>query len=360
MNEQLKFSWGHIIAFLALIAISYISFIGVTYLTEGDFTKAAITMVCIDLVLLFLFIGAQIAKATVRKFARWIYFERICVFCSPIVFILIMSPYFHFWTVHSQNNEIISDFTNAINASKQMFTDYEEYSNSRIKNYKQMLEHIISNKSTLTNELASCGFTPGKEQMQKDNMVRTLQLQLLSVNYNSLKAEATKWIDQSSDGVSTWNVFLLGNTKEIKKAIHEWCSQLSSFANNKLSNEEFNEYNKVETFEETSKSMTAVDNGLDSINGKFTGRGFPNIWSIISAILLYFALLFPYFLQDRHTKSQYRLIGMEKSVSQGDFIDLGKYSKQQERKDIKDKFENNISISSEDEDDDFASFTINK
>jgi hypothetical protein len=29
MNEQLKFSWGHIIAFLALIIISYISFVGV-------------------------------------------------------------------------------------------------------------------------------------------------------------------------------------------------------------------------------------------------------------------------------------------------------------------------------------------
>ena len=26
MNEQLKFSWGHIIAFLALIVLSYITF----------------------------------------------------------------------------------------------------------------------------------------------------------------------------------------------------------------------------------------------------------------------------------------------------------------------------------------------
>ena len=41
MNEQLKFSWGHIIAFLALIIISYISFVGVTYMTDGDFTKAS-------------------------------------------------------------------------------------------------------------------------------------------------------------------------------------------------------------------------------------------------------------------------------------------------------------------------------
>ena len=47
MDEQLKFSWGHIIAFLALIFISYITFVGEVYKTDGDFTKAAITMVAL-------------------------------------------------------------------------------------------------------------------------------------------------------------------------------------------------------------------------------------------------------------------------------------------------------------------------
>lgn len=50
MNEQLKFSWGHIIAFLALIVLSYITFVGVTYMTDGDFTKASIAMVVVDIV----------------------------------------------------------------------------------------------------------------------------------------------------------------------------------------------------------------------------------------------------------------------------------------------------------------------
>ena len=51
MDEQLKFSWGHIIAFLALIFISYITFVGEVYMTDGDFTKAAIKMVVVDIVL---------------------------------------------------------------------------------------------------------------------------------------------------------------------------------------------------------------------------------------------------------------------------------------------------------------------
>lgn len=70
MDEQLKFSWGHIIAFLALIFISYITFVGVVYRTDGDFTKAAVTMVVVDIVLVVVFIGSQMAKATAHKISK--------------------------------------------------------------------------------------------------------------------------------------------------------------------------------------------------------------------------------------------------------------------------------------------------
>lgn len=89
MNEQLKFSWGHIIAFLALIVLSYITFVGVTYKTDGNFMKASIAMIVIDIVLLVFFIGAQMLKATTKKFAKRIWIERIFIFGSPIVFLFV-------------------------------------------------------------------------------------------------------------------------------------------------------------------------------------------------------------------------------------------------------------------------------
>ena len=64
MNEKLQFSWGHIIAFLALIAVSYISFVGFTYLTNGNFTFALIGMGITDIVYILFFIGAQQMKAS--------------------------------------------------------------------------------------------------------------------------------------------------------------------------------------------------------------------------------------------------------------------------------------------------------
>lgn len=50
MFEKLQFSWGHIIAFLALIAVSYLSFVGLTYLTGGNFMWAVACMSVIDIV----------------------------------------------------------------------------------------------------------------------------------------------------------------------------------------------------------------------------------------------------------------------------------------------------------------------
>ena len=315
MNEQLKFSWGHIIAFLALIIISYITFVGVTYMTDGNFAKASIAMVAIDFALFVIFIGAQMMKATSRKFAKRIWIERIFIFCSPIIFILCMLPFYHFGTVQSQDAEIVKNFTNAISASNQMFSDYDNYSRKRIANYEHMLDRVINNQSIQPEEFNSCGFTKGNEQIQKRNMVNSLRLQLVSENYDSLKTEATRWIESSSNGASTWNVFLLGNTKEIKKAIHDWNIQLAEFANHKMNNEEFNGYNQINDFSEISVSLESVDAGLDGLTEKFTGSAFPPVGYIIGSVILYFVLLFPYFLQDRHTKSQFRLFGMEKGAS---------------------------------------------
>lgn len=364
MNEQLKFSWGHIIAFLALIILSYITFVGVTYMTDGDFTKASIAMVVIDIVLFVFFIGAQMMKATTKKFAKRIWVERVFIFSSPIVFILCMLPFYHFGTVQSQDDEIVGHFTNAITASKQMFSDYDSYSKERIANYEHMLDRVIDNQNIQPREFASCGFTKGSEQIQKGNMVKALCLQLISENYDLLKTEATEWIESSSNGASTWNVFLLGNTKEIKKAIHEWNVQLADFSSHKMNNEEFNGYNQVSTFSEVSGSLASVDAGLDSLTDKFTRTAFPTIGSILGSIVLYFALLFPYFLQDRHTKSQLRLLGMKKGTSHSSSmtIEPSKPIKKRQEVKIESYKESEEPIPAKpkysDEDDDYASFTM--
>lgn len=311
MDEQLKFSWGHIVAFIALIFISYTTFVGVVYQTDGNFVEASITMAVVAAVLAIVFIGSQMAKATAHKFSKRIWQERIGIFSSPIVFLLCMLPFFHFWAVHSHNEEIVDNFKTAINASKDMFSNYDEYAQNRIDNYHTMLDSVISNQSVNPDRFAACGFIAGEERIQEANMVKTLRLQLLSCNYDSLKVSALNWIESSSKGASTWNVFLLGNTKEIKSAIRDWNSQLCEFSHKKLQNEELMG-NEVKEFDESDLSLNNVEKGLDGLTVLFTQSQFPGLPAIVIGILLYLALLFPYILQDRHTKSVYRLLGTEK------------------------------------------------
>lgn len=309
MNEKLQFSWGHIIAFLALIAVSYISFVGFTYLTNGNFTYALIGMGLTDIIYIIFFIGAQQMKASGVKMHRKIIWERIFIFGSPIVFIIGMISMSHFWSVKSQNDEIVSTFTNSINGAKQLFTDYENYSDLRIETYSKLLNQIIANKGTDPQTFRKAGFEDDKANIQKENMVETLRLQLLSQNYDSLKTVAIKWIDNANQGASTWNVFLLGNTREIKAALGNWENQLKSFSAKELSNEAL----KYEVPKFSSSGAQSAIVGIDGLTSSFTTQKFPNIAAIAFGVIIYLMLLFPYFLQDRHTKSIYRLVGDENS-----------------------------------------------
>ena len=307
MNEKLQFSWGHIIAFLALIAVSYISFVGFTYLTNGNFTFALIGMGITDIVFIIFFIGAQQMKASGVKMRRKIIWERIFIFGSPVVFIAGMISMSHFWTVRNQNDEIVETFKKSINSSKQLFTDYEEYSNQRIETYQNNLTQIIVNKSSNPQTFKNAGFEDSKASIQRDNMVETLRLQLLSQNYDSLKTVANKWIDDAAQGASTWNVFLLGNTREIKDALCNWENQLKSFSAKEMSNESIT--GTVNGFQSNGAKNAIV--GIDSLTSSFITQHFPTLSAIIFGLIIYLMLLFPYFIQDRHTKNVYRLTGAE-------------------------------------------------
>ncbi len=347
MNKKLQFSWGHIIAFLALIAVSYISFMGFTYLSNGDFTYAIIGMGATDLLYILFFIGAQQMKASGVKMTQKMLFERIFIFGSPIIFVVGMYSMSHFWTVKSQNDEIVNTFTASINNAHQLFIDYEEYAHARIERYEKDLNQIIadrnaenettkqssgkknqlnrdnlylhgeiskknihkgihqtSNTTSGVERFKKAGFEPNKANIQKDNMVETLRLQLLSNNFYTLKDTANLWIDKASRGASTWNVFLLGNTQEIKEALYNWESQLKIFSDKELSNEAL--LGEVQKF--SSDGAEAAIDGIEKLTMPFTTFKSPTATAIIFGIVIYLMLIFPYYLQDRHSKSPYKNI----------------------------------------------------
>lgn len=294
INETLKFSWGHIIAFVALIFISYLSFMGITYLTKGRFLIAGIGVLLIVVVLIIFFIVPQILKGTDKKFSRKIIFERILFFAAPVVYLIAMLPYAFFWNVFEYKDKIESTFSESIKTTKGMFESYEEYANSRIKDYD------------LT--LARSKTTP----LTRKNKVDALKLQLIDKNYTSLKNSAFEWIDNAS-GATVWNVFMIGNIKKIENALNQWNSALVEFSSKKMTDED----SDILAFSSSDESVRLAKANLSSLRGLYTDRYIlktkSNKTAISIGIVLYVLLLFPYIIQSRNTKSTYRLIGSERS-----------------------------------------------
>lgn len=299
MFKQLMFSLGHVFAFIAIIFISYVTFMGATYLSDGDFTYAGIVTAVVAVFLVIYLYVSQLAKAASRNFTKWIWVERFFVFSSPIAFVLLMSTYSHFWTVHSKDEAIVKEFAEVINASRQMFTDYDWYAEARIADYQDRLNEMFPNTDQLHNRTAR---------------VSVLELQLRSQNYDSLRNVALKWIDESDEGASTWNAFLLANKTSIMKAVRSWNEQLADFSMQQLKDE-----GRIQTFGEVSDSFRRMEEGFDKLTDYFTSRSFPHPVAIVSGLILFVALCLPYLIQDRNPKSFYRLLGDKGGDSAGQF-----------------------------------------
>lgn len=296
MNETLKFSWGHIIAFLALIALGYISFVGYSYLSAGNFFFAIAAMVATIIVFFAMFMGVQWLKADGNKIDRKFLWERIIVFASPLIFVGCLVGFAHFWTIKNQEDQIVEEFLASINNSRQLFSDFENYANNRIADYDATLSKVIAGKKRNSSKYQSLGFKEGFESAQKNNMIEVLKLQLLSDNYTKLKNEANQWIDKANNGASTWNVFLIGNTREIKSALINWEKDLIEESKPKVAGEEI--YGPVEEF--VSNGAINAAESLDSMSATFDKWKFPVWQAFFFGAIIYFLLLFPYFLQPRH------------------------------------------------------------
>lgn len=293
-NQTLKFSWGHIIAFVAMIFISYVSFMGITYFTDGDFIVAGLGVIMVNLVLVLFFIVPQILKGTDEKFKKKIVFERLLVFTAPFFYVVAMFAFAHFWSVFENRKNVETTFAQAISTTKGMFDSYEAYAINRIQAY---------NKNFAKSKVSKVG---------RDNAVEALKLQILDENYVALKESAEKWINNASSA-TIWNVFMIGNRKEIEKALDGWNASLNRFSKKIMTDEP----SGVVSFSSMDPSVIKAKTTLGKVQGLYTSIGkTPTGISVVLAVILYLLLMVPYFIQRRNTKSTVRLIGSE-SVGTG-------------------------------------------
>lgn len=309
LNQKLKFSWGHIIALVALIFISYATFMGVTYYTDGNFIVAGIGVFTVDLLLIIFFIVPQMLKGADEKFRRKIVIERILFFSAPVIFVGAMLPYAHFWTVFNKRADVESTFSKSLTASKDIFDTYEEYANERIYIYDTTL-------------VAS-----GVSEIRHNNAVEALRLQIIGDNYDNLKKNAVEWIDKSSHA-TVWNVFVIGNIKQIESSIKSWEESLNDFSGKFMTAES----DSLSAFSVSVPSVQQAKDNLSSLRQVYQKWETPNMLAIGTSLLLYFLMMFPYIIQKRSTRSVFRLLGKEKNTTLEDSKNTAKVDDSQKGK----------------------------
>ena len=306
INETLKFSWGHIFAFVAMIVGSYMTFMGITYFTDGNFLIAGIGVGVLNLMIIALFIVPQMLKATERKFAKIIKRERAIVIIAPIIYVVLMLPLAHFWTMFSERDEIETTFTDAIQMTKTIFVDYEEYANERVEKYKSTLDSLQTvQKNSKKKKVKKNALS----DMTKYNKVEALELQILGDNFNNLKVSALDWVSQAS-GTTVWNVFMIGNIKTIEKAVENWVLTLEDMSSKVMTDEPAG----VVAYTSSEMVVTEINDAFKSIRNIYKTTQFPSVIAIVLIAVLYLMLMFPYLIQARNTKTTYTFWGRSGGV----------------------------------------------
>ena len=328
INVTLKFSWGHIFAFIALIFISYVSFLGLTYLTDGNFIYAGCGAFVIDVILVIFFIVPQLLKGTDHKFGRRIIIERILICMAPFAFAAAMLPFIHFWRVFDNRKEVESTFTESLQSTKDMFETYEDYSETRLQIFEDSL----------------IAYNVDSTRIQ--NSIEALRLQILSKNFTTLKKSANEWMDKATKA-TVWNAFMIGNIDQIESSIDNWKNSLHGFSSKVLTAEpaDFSAYYKdTLIFSENHPSFLAAKKNFNNLRKIYTDLKAPTVLALGLCVLMYLMLMFPYFLQSRNTKAKnnYNLFKSSKQLNKVD-----------EAKEISESTEDNVKTNTN-----YDSFTL--
>lgn len=294
MNEKLKFSWGHIFAFLAMIMIAYITFTGAAYLYDTNLVVSALWAIGSFVLLFVVFVGTQQMKAAEENFTRCILLERIGVVLSIVLFVLMVtiSPFKHFWTVYGNKAEITSDFAMAIDSSKSIFENYDAYVEERIEQCKN--NKLSDNKAQ--GELISLQLNP------------VIVTETESFDYKAKESEILSWIEAAKQA-SVWNVFVIGNLTKIENGVDTWKKTLEIWSDKKFYENDMEPY----------KATYDIKVNFDNLKTKFTASQAFQWRAILWALLGYFFMAMPWLLQRRPVKNPNTLLRKKDWTAEEDY-----------------------------------------
>lgn len=291
-NQTFKFSYAHILSFLAILLIGYGIFMGLCYWFGGNFLSALVVALVAMSILLIGIYRLQMLKATEAQFDKSLRKERGGVAVFVIICLGLFLPYNHFWVVNDQSDVLRTRFNVALENGNDMFKGYTSYAVDRLNAYEELLDSL-----------------QGRSALEHDSIFErswplvihseASQMRLLSKDHRSLYEKAESWIEDAKKDFSPFNVYLLGNLDQIESALNSWHGVLYSSSDHPLIEED----ESVERFDKDKKLLNAAIGQLDEIRRVCTDASGLSVMAILTGLMLFGLISLPYHLQGRHTKA---------------------------------------------------------
>lgn len=257
-----------LLTMLFLAGFAFFSFMGLSYLYEGDLRWSL--LICLGGVLLLCFF-LWLACRTKTERKRRLPLEVFSLLGAAAILFLGRAPFSQFVYVLENKSTIDSLATAARNGAAGLDTAYLNYvDNYRVKNYEKNLKND-SNAVVKVNSL--------KRRLKPEELIKI--------------SEARKaWIDQL-ENLNIWNPGTAKNLYHLIGASEKWVGQ---YAN--VSGIIYKEEGSVKPFSKT------IDD-IKSRYAEFTTRHVPDIWSNIAMIVCCLSIL-AFYIQSNRSRNKYK------------------------------------------------------
>lgn len=267
-----------VIALLSALFFSYLSFMGMLYLFDGDLLKAlefaliglALMIVCVYYITRF-----KMSKFKEKKRIGLIVFGTIMF----VVYLGLAIPFASFFNAWQHRNEIDKCLKEIKVSAINMDKAYASYVDERVDSLGEKL-----NDDTLylhnfgKNEILS----PVEKRML---LMSSLRRQLMPSSLYPVQNERKRWVE-SLQGMSIWNIMLPANLSGMNESVGKWVTDYRNLSDINYTNSNF----KLFEYTDFSLSMKQLVNDLEKVHLSF--------WAVIIALFCLLLMLLPYLLAD--------------------------------------------------------------
>jgi hypothetical protein len=289
-----RFTLSAVLTLLGGVGLTFFSFLGNMYLTQGNYLKSALYPAILTLLLVVIAFAAANFKKARFNFRKNAIKEILFLIIYFIVAFFSLVSFTHYFNIQDKKQEIGTKIKSDIDQVRNMFVEYEDRVNKRVQDFDGFLETLIAGKNTNRTEYLKYFVQPGPDdQTQKNNKLVMFKDDLRPDKYDTIKAIALEWLQNSEQIVMDVKPFgLMEVISDFETNANEWYSQIQTYDQT------------VNTFPDEQITVNfEYQLSFASVTDELTKVEKPNVLALLFFFLAHLLILLVYIMAIRDGKS---------------------------------------------------------